>query len=79
MWKLPYLSHSFFFNYLILFLFFIEEQLIYNVTLVSGIEHSDLAFYKLYSINNYYRIMIIIPCVIHYISFMCSSLYLLIP
>ena len=63
----------------------IFKWLIYKIILVSGVQHSDLVFYRLYSIKSYYKIMaVIIYPVLNNISlllayFIQSSLYLLIP
>ena len=48
---------------------FIEVQLIYNVVLVSGVQHSDsvvyIFFFIFFFIMAYYRILNIVPCAIH--------------
>ena len=41
--------------------FFKEVWLIYNITLVSALQHSDLKFHRLYYIQHYYKILAIFP------------------
>ena len=35
--------------------------MIYNITLVSALQHSDLKFHRLYYIQHYYKILAIFP------------------
>ena len=45
----------------------IKIQLIYNITLVLGVQHSDSVFLQIYYIVDNYKVMIIIPCAVQYI------------
>ena len=53
-------------NTLFSFFFLIEVQLIYNIILVSGIQHNVPVLYRLYSIKSYDKIMAMIPCAVHF-------------
>ena len=53
-----------------IFIFIFEVELIYNVTLVSGVQHSDSVihiyiytfFFRFFSLIGYYKIFSIVPC-----------------
>ena len=48
--------------------FFIEVQLIKDILLISGMQHSDsIFFYRLCPISSYYKIMAIFSCAVQYI------------
>ena len=73
---------------LINFIYLLEIQLIYNVVLVSGIQHNDSVIHiRIFlSIKAYYMILNAVPCAVSrtlFYIYICvyiySSLYLLIP
>ena len=55
---------------MVLFLFFIDLQLICNIVLVSDVQQSDsdiclyIIFFRFFSIIGYYKILNIVPCAI---------------
>ena len=54
--------------------------LIYNLILISGIQGNNSVFYRLHSIKNYYKTLVIFPVLhnisLHLIYFINSSLHL---
>ena len=47
--------------------FFFEVYLLYNIILLSGVQHCDSVFYRLYAIKSHYKTMSTISYAIEYI------------